>query len=72
VVLGGSGEEKYSTRFWWEQPKKDNNFEGVGIDGRIVSKYSLKNLDNMDRIHFGLDKKNWLTSVNTVIHLRVP
>jgi hypothetical protein len=34
---GGDGKEKNSTRVWLEQPKKDN-FEDVGIDGKIVSK----------------------------------
>jgi len=34
----GGGGRKIRPGFWWEQPKKDNNFEDVGIVGRIVSK----------------------------------
>jgi hypothetical protein len=37
---GGKGgrREKIGQEFWWEQPRRDNNFEDVGIDGRVVSK----------------------------------
>ena len=40
-TYGTGGEvdnKKIRPGFWWEQPKKNNNFEDVGMDGRIASK----------------------------------
>jgi hypothetical protein len=33
--VAGMGEERKSTRFWWESPKERDRSEDQGIDGRM-------------------------------------
>jgi hypothetical protein len=32
------------TRFWWESPKERDHLKDQGVDGRMVSKWTLRGL----------------------------
>jgi hypothetical protein len=48
----------------WENMEVEDNLEDLGIDGRIILKWTLKNRMAVNRIHEAQDKGQWRASVN--------
>jgi len=44
-----------STGFWWADLKKRNCLEDLGVDGKVILKYILKNWDGKAWTRVGTD-----------------
>jgi hypothetical protein len=40
-----TGKREMPTGFWWVDLKKRNCFENLGVDGKLILRYILKNWD---------------------------
>jgi hypothetical protein len=50
-----------------------DHLEDLGVDGRILFKWVVKNWDGgMDWIYLAQDRDGWRALVNAVMNLRVP
>ena len=61
--IQGSGRETWGTR---------DHLEDLGVDGRIILKMELQEVERMDWIDLAQDRDSWRTLVNAVMNLRVP
>ena len=53
--------------------RERDNFEDLGVDGRIILKYILKKWDGgMDWIGVAQDRNRWRAVVNAVMKIGVP
>jgi hypothetical protein len=66
----GGGET--CTGFWWESPKEKDHLKDQGVDGSMVSKWTLRRLvGGVEWIHLAQDRDRWRAVVNAVMNLRV-
>jgi hypothetical protein len=57
----------------WGDLSERNQFEDLGIDGRIILKWIFRKWDGgMDWIDLAQDRDGWRPLLNTVMSLRVP
>jgi hypothetical protein len=63
-----------NTAFWWGNLRERDHMEELSVDGRIILKWSFKDLDGlgMDWIGLAQDREGCLALVNAVLNLRVP
>ena len=67
------GRGKVRTGFWWGNLRERDHSEDLGLDGRIIIKWTFKNWGReMDWIDVAQNRDRWLASVNAVMNLRVP
>jgi hypothetical protein len=64
-ACSGQEEMRNSTKFWLESLKGRDHSEDLGVDGRIILKWTLG-------IHWAQERDQWRTFMNTVMNLRVP
>jgi hypothetical protein len=74
VAHMGEGRGEVFTRFWLGGPKAGDQWEDLGVGGRITLKWTLGRWESMGRTGFG-----WLRIrssgrpfLSTVVNLRVP
>jgi hypothetical protein len=62
------------TIFWSEILKGRDHSEDLGVDGRILLEWILRETEWKceNWIHLAQDRNQWQALVNTVINLRVP
>ena len=61
------------TSLWWGDPRKRDHSENLGVDGRIILKWIIKNLDGeaWNELLWLRIVDRWLALVNAVMKLRV-
>jgi len=58
---------------WWGDLRKRDNCEYIGVDGRIILKYTLKaGLDGVDWTDLAQVRDRWRALVRAVMNFRVP
>jgi len=61
------------TTFWWEYLRKTDHLGGIGVDGRIILKWTFRMSDvGMDWIDLTQDRDRWRALVNAVMNFPVP
>ena len=68
----GNGE--VYTGFWWGDLRERDHVEEIGVDGRIILNWILKEFGfgGMEWIDLTRDRDRWRAFVNAVMNLRVP
>jgi hypothetical protein len=59
--------------FWWGNVREGDHLEDLGVDGRLILKWILKQwggMGGMDWIHLAQDRDRWQAVVNVVTNLR--
>jgi hypothetical protein len=65
-------EQSYVQGFWWDDLRERDHLEGLGLDGRIILKWTFRKWDGgMDWTELAQDRDRWRTLVNAVMNLRV-
>ena len=64
--IWGTGEMHIG--FWWGDLRERDHMEDLGLDGRIILKWVLKEWDGLDRSGSGLGQVH----VNVVTNLQIP
>jgi hypothetical protein len=60
------------TGFWWGGLRERGHLEDLGIDGRLILKWIIKNWDgDMDWIDLVQDRERWRTLVNAAMNTRI-
>ena len=68
----GGGEEAYKV-FGSENLRERDHLEDLGIDGRLILKWMIKNWNGgMDWSDLVQDRDRWVAFVNAVINFRFP
>jgi len=58
---------------WWENLKKRDYLENLGVDGRIILKLNFQECDGgMDWIVLAQCRDRWRAAVKSVMNLRIP
>jgi hypothetical protein len=73
-ACGTHGEKgETCTGFWWESWKEKDHLKDQGVDGRMVSKWTLGRLvgGGVEWLHVAQDRDRWWAVVNAVTNLRV-
>jgi hypothetical protein len=55
------GERREATRFWWGNPRERDHFEDMGIDWRIILKWTFKKWcrKGINLIDLAQDRDRW-------------
>jgi hypothetical protein len=59
------------TGFWWGDLNEREHSEDLGVDGRTILKWILKNRIGSELV-LAQDRVKWWALVNTVMNFRVP
>jgi len=60
------------TGSWWGGVRERGHLEDLGIHGRLILKWIIKNWDRgMDWIDLAQDRNRWSAIVNTVMNTRI-
>jgi hypothetical protein len=58
--------------FWWGDVRARDDFEDLGVDGRITLKWIIKEWnEGVAWIELAQDRGTWQAVVNAVVNLRV-
>jgi hypothetical protein len=62
------------TGFWWRYLRERDHFVDLGVNGRVILKWTFKKLDGwgMYFIDLAQDRDRWRAIVNAVMNIRVP
>ena len=71
--IASVGWRKGAHRVWWGNLRERDHMEDSGVDGRIIFRCILRNLEgDTDWIDVTQDRDRWRALVNAVMNLRVP
>jgi hypothetical protein len=62
------------TGFWWRNPRKRDNLEDPGVNGRIILRWIFRKWEVgfMDWIDLAEDRGRWWALVSAIMNPRVP
>jgi hypothetical protein len=67
------GRREMCTGFWWGNLMETDHLEDLGLDGKVILRFILKEIgwEGMNWIDLAKDRDKWWAVVNVVMKLQV-